>query len=199
VATRITPTPGVSADGWVSLGVVARAHGIKGGLKLHLWNENTAVLRGGLEVKVGGKLCRVNAYAAGLLHLAGVDDRNAAEALQGQEISARRADFPEDDTSTYLVDIVGARVEDTQGRVLGVVTSFGDNGAQALLAVTTPGPGGKSSEVLVPYVPPIVQHVERGRVVLQPPPGMFDDDAIVDETGADLEDPTIDTSTAPKK
>lgn len=198
MAARIVPTPGVSPDGWVSLGVIARAHGIKGVLKLHLWNEESEVLGPGLEVQLGSaagwRVHRVTSYASGLLQLEGVSDRNAAEALQGKELRVRRADFPEDEEGTWLVDLVGARVEDDRGGLLGEVVGFSDNGAQELLEVRTPG----GQDVLVPFVEPIVRAVERGaeapsgraRVVLRPPGGLFDEDAVIDEPegGADAED-----------
>lgn len=196
MAARVIPTAGVTADGWVSLGVIARAHGIKGALKLHLWNEQSDVLRAGLDVQVGSagawRMHRVGSYARGLLQLEGVTDRNAAEALQGTELRARRADFPADEGSTWLVDLVGARVEDEKGRHLGEVVAFSDNVAQVLLEVKTPSGG----DVLVPFVEPIVQSVElpaelptgetggRARIVLKPPGGLFDEDAVIDEPEA---------------
>lgn len=180
MATRVTPTPGITADGWVSLGVVARAHGLKGAVKLHLWDGDGAVLRPGLEVRVGDRTRRVVSYAAGLLQLEGVVDRTAAEGLQGRELLVRRADFPVDEASTYLVDLVGAEVRDEAGRLLGHVRAFSDNTAQVILEVATAA----GTEVLVPFVAPIVVQAEQGVVVLRPPGGMFDDDVIVDEPDA---------------
>jgi 16S rRNA processing protein RimM len=190
VATRVIPTPGVSHDGWVSLGVVARPHGIQGALKLHLWQGESEALHAGLELQLadaaepsGWRIHRVKSYAAGVLHLEDVRDRTAAEAVQGKEVRVRRADFPQDEVSTYLVDLVGAVVEDASGRALGTVHGFSDNGAQALLEVRTAA----GAEVLVPFVEPIVVSIEEGeggqpgRVVLAPPGGLFDEDAVVDE------------------
>lgn len=175
MATRIEPTVGVTADGWVSLGVVARAHGVRGALKLHTWSDETDALRAGLEVKVGERVYRVAGYAPGVLTLDDVSDREAAERLRGVEVFVRRADFPVDDASVYLVDLVGAAVVDEAGHALGVVEGFSDNGAQPLVSVARAG----APSVLVPWVPAIVRSAERGRVVLAPPAGLFvDADAI---------------------
>ncbi len=180
MAARIVPTAGVTPDGWVSLGVVARAHGIRGALKLHLWHEQSAVLRGGLEVRIGDVVRRVATYAAGILAVDGVPDRTSAEALQGQEVFVLRADFPLDEGSVYLVDLVGAEVVDTQGKKLGTVAGFSDNGAQPLLLVH-----GHGKEVMVPFVDAIVESADKERVVLKPPAGMFEDaDNLDDETRA---------------
>src|SRR5690349_6741849 len=96
MATRLTPTPGVTPDGWVSVGVVARAHGIKGAVKLHLWNGDSDVLAPDLDVKVGEKVQRVAHYASGILTFAGVNDRNSAEAMQGREVFVKREAFPDE-------------------------------------------------------------------------------------------------------
>jgi 16S rRNA processing protein RimM len=177
---RITPTPGVTADGWVSLGVIARAHGIKGALKLHLWHEHSGVLRGGLVVRIGANEHRVATFAAGILIVDGVPDRTAADALQGSEVMVRRADFPVDEESVYLVDLVGVDVENEAGEKLGTVAGISDNGAQPLLLVH-----GHGREVMVPYVDAIVLEATKERVLLRPPPGLFemseDGDAVLDD------------------
>jgi 16S rRNA processing protein RimM len=175
---KVTPTAGVTADGWVSIGVVARAHGLKGALKLHPWNDGGGhVLEPGLEIRVGGKKRRVARYASAILELEGLDDRNESETLKGQEVLVRRADFPEEEGAVYLVDLVGAPVLDGAGASLGTVVGIGDNGAQPLLVVKT-GRG----EVLVPFVAAFVTEATNERVVLTPPRGLFDDDAVVDES-----------------
>lgn len=169
MATRIEPTVGVSADGWVSLGVVARAHGVKGALKLHWWTDGPQALRPGLEVKLKGQVHRVADYAPELLTLDDVRSRDDADLLRGAELFVRREDFPVDEASVYLVDLIGAAVVDEAGNALGVVEGFSDNGAQPLLSVARPG----ATSVLVPFVPAIVRSADQGRVVLAPPPGLF--------------------------
>lgn len=177
MATRLTPTPGVTPDGWVSIGVIARAHGIKGALKLHFWHEESHVLEAGLDIRVGTAQKRVARYASGVLELEGLSDRNVAEKMQGQEVFVRRDDFPDDDDGgVYLVDLVKAPVFHENGTALGTVEGVSDNGAQPLLMVRQNG-----REVLVPFVDAIVKEATHERVVLTPPPGLFDEDAVVDE------------------
>jgi len=171
MATRIEPTVGVTADGWVSLGVVTRSHGIKGALKLHCWTEDDGVLQPGLEVRLGERVHRVAAYTHGVVELDGVRDRNAADALRGAELFVRRADFPAEEGELYLVDLIGAPVVDEAGAPLGTVEGFSDNGAQPLVSVARAG----APSVLVPWVPAIVRSADKTRVVLAPPAGLFVD------------------------
>ncbi len=177
MATKLTPTPGVTPDGWVSIGVIARAHGIKGALRMHFWNDESEVLAAGLEIRIGTAQKRVVRYASFVLEIEGLSDRNVSEKMQGQEVFVRRADFPEeDDGGVYLVDLVGAPVFHENGTALGKVEGISDNGAQPLLMVKQ-----GAREVLVPFVDAIVKEATPERIVLTPPPGLFDDDAVIDE------------------
>lgn len=171
-----------SAGDWVSFGHIAKAHGIKGGVRLHLWNEATETLRPGLvvQLRAPGQPPRDTTVAAvygpGLVRLEGVVDRNAAEPLRGAEVFIRRADFPPpDEGERYLIDLIGAVVVDEQGAVLGTLAGFVEETAQPLAEIAVPG---RAEPVLVPFVPPIVVRVEDDaapiRVVLAPPLGLFD-------------------------
>lgn len=179
-------------DAWVRLGVIARAHGVRGALKLKLENPDGRTLRKGVVVRVrpapdakvqhaqaqGATEHRVASYAASVLTLEDVVDRDGADALRGAELSVRRADFP--DADLYLVDLVGAPVVDEAGAVLGHVSSFIDRAKQPLMIVKR-----ARDEVSVPYVAALVLEASPTRVVLRPPPGLFDDDAIEVEPSAD--------------
>ena len=178
-------------DAWVRIGVVARAHGVRGAIKLKLDNEQSRTLRPGLVVRVGEREHRVARYAAGILTLEDVHDRDGADALRGQALVVRRADFPEQ--GLYLVDLVGAPAQLESGEVIGRVHGFIDNGPQSLLVVKR----ARGDEVSVPFVPALVVEATPARVVLRPPPGLLDDDAVVvpqspeDDAGgsdADIED-----------
>ena len=177
---KLTPTPGVTADGWVSIGVLAKAHGIKGAIKFHPWNDEAGdVLEAGLAIRVGTTDRRVVRYASKILELDGLTDRNESEKLMGKEVFVRREDFPEEEEGAlYLVDLVGAPVFHENGASLGTVDGISDNGAQPLLMVKT-----ATGEVLVPYVDAFVREATHDRVVLAPPKGLFDEDAVVDDEG----------------
>ncbi len=107
-----------------------------------------------------------------LVRFAGVADRTDAEALRGRELriaADERGDAGDD--AWWDEDLIGLAALGVDGTTLGVVTDV-VHAAQVLLAVTTPD----SREVLVPFVTALVPRVDvaRGRVVLDPPVGLFD-------------------------
>ena len=79
----------------------------------------------------------------------GVDDRDAALALCGAEISVARADFPKDRRDeVYWVDLLGCTVCNREGVQLGDVLRVEDHGAHPILVVAeTRGP-----ERMIPFV-----------------------------------------------
>jgi len=120
-------------DPLVSVAVCVRAHGLRGELRLKVWNDESDLLAHVDEVTLRSKdgvdrvVHIVNARSAGDHWLAGFDgvrDRDAAELLRGHEILVSRADFPElDEDEVYLVDLLGFEVWDGEVK-LGVVDGF---------------------------------------------------------------------------
>jgi 16S rRNA processing protein RimM len=110
-----------------------------------------------------------------LVHFEGVGDRTAAEAARGTMLIAEvdPDESPEDPEEFYDHQLVGLRVEDTDGAERGEVTGV-LHGAQDLLQVRTPkGP------VLVPFVTALVPTVDvaGGRVVVADRPGLLEPEA----------------------
>jgi 16S rRNA processing protein RimM len=195
-----------TAQNWERIGVHTKAHGIKGELSIHLDNPDGDDLAEGLIVRLelpvaAGRGASQKApvqktvtrvFAGGVkLALDDVTSRDAADALRGAIVSARREDFPEpDDDELYLVDFVGARVETTTGEPLGVIRSFSDNGAQPLALVENE----RGSVTEMPFVPGLVVRIdeprdsEPARVVVDPPEGLFAGEALVVERSAGDDD-----------
>src|SRR6476661_894589 len=110
----------IEPDAWVPLAEVARPHGVRGELRLKLFNKDSDLLLNLEEVlvrlKEGGehevtvdKARRAD--IAILMKLHSVDDRDRADELRGALICARRRDFPAlEEGEFYTCDIVGARV-----------------------------------------------------------------------------------------
>lgn len=101
-------------------------------------------------------------------------DRTAAEALRGVELVAEAGSAADDD-AWYPHELVGLRVEGTDGRVLGEVVGLEPAPAHDVLVVRETG----GEETLVPFVRAIVPVVDvaGGRVVLDPPGGLLASDA----------------------
>jgi 16S rRNA processing protein RimM len=108
-----------------------------------------------------------------IIALAGIDSRDAAEALRGQEVYIRQADaLPLDQDEYYLHDLPGLRVEHVDGTTIGIVKEVLETGANEVLIVTRPEGG----EVLIPMIKDVVKRLDiaAGVVVIEPLPGMLD-------------------------
>ncbi len=107
-------------DAWVPLAEVARPHGVKGELRLRLFNKTSDALLGQDEVLVrlaDGDEHEVSVERARraddaiLMKLFSVDDRDRAEELRGALICVRRRDFDDAEPGEfYAIDVVGADV-----------------------------------------------------------------------------------------
>jgi 16S rRNA processing protein RimM len=150
----------------VSIGYVARAHGLKGELRVHPHNETTDTLRRRAKVvlRVAGKPDRDVVIeglrpvpGAFLITLPGVGDRSAAEALRGAEILVPREELPPvEEGEFYAVDIEGARVELTDGSHVGAVIELRDYPSVSALAVTRLD----GTEIEVPLVEAYVSRID---------------------------------------
>ncbi len=120
-------------DTWVPLAEIARPHGVKGELRLRLFNKTSDALLGQDEVLVrlkdGGEheVSVVRARRADdaiLMKLHSVDDRDRAEELRGALVCVRRRDFEEAESGEfYAIDVVGAEVK-LAGERVGTVAEL---------------------------------------------------------------------------
>jgi len=107
-------------DEWVPLAVVARPHGVRGEVRLKVFNKTSDVLLDQEEVLVrleDGEEHEVSVEGARraddaiLMKLYSVDDRDRADELRGAHICVRRRDFPKPEAGEfYAVDAIGAEV-----------------------------------------------------------------------------------------
>jgi 16S rRNA processing protein RimM len=110
----------LAPDAWVPLGVVSRAHGVKGELRVQTFNRDSELLLHLPEVLIRAKngderACAVDqarpTNGAVLMKFRHVDGRDQADALKGAVICARRREFPlPEDGEFYVCDVTGARV-----------------------------------------------------------------------------------------
>jgi 16S rRNA processing protein RimM len=115
-----------------------------------------------------------------VVHFAGVDDRNAAEALRGQTltIDVDPAELPEDPDEFYDHQLVGLNVALEDGSVIGVIGEVIHLPSQDLLSVKREG----DTEVLIPFVMEFVPEIDLDSktVTITPPPGLLNElEAIV--------------------
>jgi 16S rRNA processing protein RimM len=107
-----------------------------------------------------------------LLGFAGVADRTAAEGLRGVLLLADMDEAADDDDAWYEKDLVGLSVVTLAGEPVGEVVALEPRPNQDLLVVRLVD----GREGLVPFVAAIVPEVDvaGGRVVIDPPAGLFD-------------------------
>jgi 16S rRNA processing protein RimM len=157
-------------DAWVPLAEVARPHGVRGELRLRLYNSDSDLLLDQEEILIrfpDGDEQEVSVDAARraddaiLMKLHSVDDRDRAEEMRGVVICVRRGAFPPAEAGEfYACDIEGARVvieEDGETRELGKVTAMRPYPSMDVLEVAA-ADGGAAWEV--PLVEAVVRSVD---------------------------------------
>jgi 16S rRNA processing protein RimM len=113
-----------------------------------------------------------------VVKLRGIDDRDAAQALTGVEIFARRDQLPPPKADEfYYDDLVGLEAVTREGKRLGRVASLTNYGAGDILEIA---PEGGGEELLLPFTKAVapVLDFEAGRIVIEPP------EEVADETDA---------------
>ena len=167
----------------VQLGYVAGVHGVRGAVRIKLFNPDSATLAPGLNILLcpRGKSERESDFESfevaratpkpgsdmSRVWLAGVEGRELADTLRGREVWVDRGLLPALETDEfYLADLIGSEVvrRTEQGdESLGEVTDVTTNTVQELLCVRLRG-----REWLLPALPPFIVKIdhEAGRVVV---------------------------------
>lgn len=165
----------------ILLGVVIGAQGLKGEVKVKTFTESPERLGayGALHAKDGRKFVVHTARAAkpdiAVVRFDGVGDRNAAETLKGLELFvARDALPPTDDEEFYHADLIGLAVHDSEGRVLGTVSTIHNFGAGDVIAIAR----SDGSDMILPFSHAVVPtiDVKAGFVVVAVPEEAEDDE-----------------------
>lgn len=161
-----------SSSNTIEIGFVARAHGVRGGLRVRASEALAAadtLYLGGTPYKVVHASRDKDDW---LVTVEGVADRDAAEALRGAVVAVDRAVVPVADDELLVADLVGCAVFDVAGAALGEVTGSFHSGAHEVLEVRRPDGG----EFMLPFVDAMVKEVdvEARRIVCDPPPGLVD-------------------------
>jgi 16S rRNA processing protein RimM len=133
----------------IQLGVIGRAHGVRGLVKVTSHTADPADLTAyGPLSDVEGRLLTLRWKADGIAevtrHVDGapvkVTDRAQAEKLTNTKLFVDRSALPPaGEDEFYLTDLIGLTVTDPTGRALGTVSVVHDYGAGASLEVTGTG------------------------------------------------------------
>lgn len=158
---------------YVPVAEITRPHGVRGEVRLRLYNEASDLLLtrpaitlhlpdGGVrDAKVVGARPVDKAW---LVRLAGIDDRNAAEALRGAKVCVPRDAFgPLEEGEFYACDVEGARVMTPEGDLLGRVKSLQSYPTCDVLVVEREG----APSIEIPLTDSFVSSVDVEQQVVQ--------------------------------
>jgi 16S rRNA processing protein RimM len=165
----------------VAVGRIGKPHGIRGDVYVEPWTDAAEERfipgsqfqtdpreHGPLTVEgvrqLSGKL---------VLRFAGLEDRNAVEAVRGVYLVMPVTARPpiEDPDEFYDTDLIGLSAQTADGAVVGPIIDVLHSAADSLLVIAVEG-----REVLIPFrkeMVPVID-LERGIAQIEPPDGLFD-------------------------
>ena len=158
--------------------IVGPAHGLRGEVILDVRSDDPEVLAPGASLEIAGRGAALTVRSVRVHKdrvLASFEEcasREDAEALRGARLLVEEH---EEEDAWYPHQLKGLAARTPGGEDLGTVTGLTPGAAQDLLLVKTP-----AGTVMVPFVTQLVPtvDVEGGVVIIDAPPGLFDDQAV---------------------
>ncbi len=157
---------------YIEAGQIANTHGVAGELKIQVWLDSPEFMKRFRRLYIDGKAYSVHAArvhkAFLLVLLEGVEDVNAAMPFKGKTVFIDRDDANLPPGGYFLQDLLGARVEDEQGRAIGTLSQILERPASLIYVVQG------EREHWIPAVPEFVleKNVDEGRIVVRLIEGM---------------------------
>jgi len=169
----------------VAVAKILGAHGVKGELRVYPYVEKGGIddymdfFRSHFEsVDLGGTSHTLKSLKPHknilLVRFNGINTRERAEGLKGQELFCERTEFPElSEGEYYECDLVGLEVFTREGQELGRLTAVLPAGSSDVYEVH--GPLG---EVLLPATGEVIVKVDlgAGRMIVEPLEGLLPDE-----------------------
>ena len=163
--------------------IVGPAHGLRGEVILDVRSDDPEVLAPGASLEIAGRGAALTVRSVRVHKervLASFEEcasREDAEALRGARLLVEEH---EEEDAWYPHQLKGLAARTPGGEDLGTVTGVTPGAAQDLLLVKTP-----AGTVMVPFVTQLVPtvDVEGGVVIIDAPPGLFDDQAVSERDG----------------
>ena len=150
-------------DNLIAVGVILRAHGSDGRVRVQPETDNPQRFRKGARLLIGDRelhIERVQRMPDGslLLRFAGIAARGDAAALQGETLCVPTDEAPEAPPDTYYhYQLVGMSVVSEAGERLGTLTEIIATGANDVYVATA-----DSAELLLPALADVVLSVDVG-------------------------------------
>lgn len=179
---RRAPAVSEAGDEFLAVGVVSRAHGIRGEVSVQPLSEVESRFKAGSTLLLGPDGDRRLEVATARKHghrllvkFEDVDDRDAAESLRGRVLLVRQEEAPPLPEDRYWVhEVVGIEVLTQDGRSLGKVREVLHNQANDVWLVE-----GGGRDLLIPALRDVVVNVDPAerRAVIREVPGLLGDDS----------------------
>jgi len=155
----------VEKKGFLPIGKIVGAHGVKGNLKVHSYAESLSVFEQGsyilvinakgLEKTFKIKWVKLHGRAI-LLSLKGIENRNLAKTLIGSKLFVERDRLPDlEDGSYYWFEIIGLSVFTTDEKFIGLIESIIPTGSNDVYVVKDPNKE-QNNETLIPALESVV-------------------------------------------
>lgn len=166
----------------ILVGRVAGGFGVRGEVRITTFTEDPLSLAryGALKREDGSDGLKVKTARAAkggvIARVDGVESKEAADALRGLRLYVPRDALPEPaDDEFYLTDLIGLRVEDVSGALLGVVASVPNFGAGDMLEIDK---GDGTATWYLPFTQSAVPDVRiaEGKVIANPPAEVSEQD-----------------------
>jgi 16S rRNA processing protein RimM len=179
--------PGVSDPGpqFLVVARIIRPHGVRGDLRIQaltafperLADLNVVYLSARPDDTAHLIECQVSRARPDraefwLLHLDGIDDREAAEAYRGHYVMVSLADaVPLEADEVYLFQVMNLEVFTEEGESLGHVVDIIETGANDVFVIR----GEAYGEILIPAIEQVIIRIspETGRMIVRLLPGLL--------------------------
>ncbi len=167
------------ASGRVCLGVITKAHGTKGEVRIRSYTEDARAVAayGPVTDEAGSRSMTVKILNASngvvTARIEGVKDRTEATALKGTRLYVPRSALPDPgEEEFYHCDLIGLRAELVGGGALGTVSAVHNYGAGDVIEITRPG---RKAPVLLPFTRATVPVIDAraGRIKVDLPQGVL--------------------------
>ena len=163
-------------NGFVPVGKIVGAHGVKGNIKVYSYAESLSVFNPGSLILLINPQGFEKSYKIKwvkphgqliLLSLKGVENRNSVEILMGSVFFIEKANLPElEDGSYYWVDIIGISVFTTDDEYVGRIESIIPTGSNDVFVVKNPNKT-HHNEVLIPAIESVILKVDIERKTMR--------------------------------
>jgi 16S rRNA processing protein RimM len=186
LCSKSSSSDGAAGPDWLIVGRVGKPHGIHGDVLVDIDTDFPERLVDGVQFGLGDEggphefheAFRVR-YHKGrwLLSVKALRDRATIESWRGRFLFLPEQALDQLPEGYYYEHhLIGLECVSPDGDSLGTVTALDPGPAQTRLVVRR-----DRRDFLVPYVPEIVREVDldAGRLVLDAPPGLLDDDAVI--------------------